>query len=216
MSNIVRLNRNYGNVSEHFKASEFACKDGTDELLLDKDIIPILERFREYVEVPVTINSAYRTEKHNKNVGGEKNSYHLKGQALDIPFKTSYKNLISVDKMCDFFNVLGLKGIIKYSNYIHIDTRMNNKYHFSKVTGNYVNFGKVNIPFKGNLKNGSNNIYVGIMQFKLKSLGYDIGNADMIFGEKTEDAVRDFQNLNNLSIDGICGINTWKKLFNRI
>ena len=211
MSNVVTLNRNYGKVSSNFKASEFACKDGSNSLLLDKDILSILERFREYVEAPVTINSAYRTKSWNKVQGGASNSYHLYGRAFDIPFKSSYKYLTNVDKMCAFFNTLGLKGIIKYPTFVHIDTRTS-KYHANN-NGKILSFGTVNIPFKGNLKNGSKNIYVGIMQYKLKMLGYNIGNADMIFGTKTEESVREFQRKNNLAVDGICGKNTWSKLF---
>lgn len=211
MANVIQTNRNAGKVSEHFEAKEFACKDGSNSLLLDKDILPILERFREYVEVPVTINSAYRTKSWNKVQGGASNSYHLYGRAFDIPFKSSYKYLTSVDMMCKFFNTLGLKGIIKYSSFVHIDTRTS-KYHADNKK-NLLTFGTVNIPFKGNLKNGSNNIYVGIMQYKLKMLGYNIGNADNIFGTKTEESVRKFQENNGLAVDGICGINTWLKLF---
>lgn len=211
MSNVVTLNRNSGKVSSNFKASEFACNDGSSTLLLDKDILPILERFREYVESPVTINSAYRTKSYNSKVGGARNSYHLYGRAFDIPFKSSYKYLTSVDKMCDFFNTLGLKGIIKYPTFVHIDTRTS-KYHANN-SGKTLSFGTVNIPFKGNLKNGSKNIYVGIMQYKLKMLGYNIGNADNVFGTKTEKSVKEFQRKNNLAVDGICGKNTWSKLF---
>lgn len=199
------------NVSEHFKVKEFACKDGTDKLLLDMDILPILERFREYVEAPVSINSAYRTSSWNKKQGGASNSYHLYGRAFDIPFKSTYKNLTSVDMMCKFFNSLGLKGIIKYGTFVHIDTRTS-KYHATSA-GARQTFGTVNIPFKGNLKNGSKSVYVGIMQFKLKMLGYSVGNADMIFGTNTEKAVRAFQKANGLAVDGICGKNTWAKLF---
>lgn len=211
MANVIQTNRNAGKVSEHFEAKEFACKDGSNSLLLDKDILPILERFREYVEVPVTINSAYRTKSWNKVQGGASNSYHLYGRAFDIPFKSSYKYLTSVDMMCKFFNTLGLKGIIKYSSFVHIDTRTT-KYHANN-SGTHLSFGTVNIPFKGNLKNGSKNIYVGIMQYKLKMLGYNIGNADNIFGTKTEESVRKFQENKGLTVDGICGKNTWSKLF---
>ena len=211
MSNVITLNRNSGKVSDNFSASEFACNDGSSTLLLDKDILPILERFREYVEVPVTINSAYRTKSYNSKVGGASNSYHLYGRAFDIPFKSTYKNLTNVDMMCKFFNTLGLKGIIKYSTFVHIDTRTS-KYHANN-SGTHLSFGTVNIPFKGNLKNGSKNIYVGIMQYKLKMLGYNIGNADNVFGTKTEESVREFQENNGLIVDGICGKNTWSKLF---
>lgn len=211
MSNVKTLNRNVGNVSEHFKAKEFACKDGASSLLLDYDILPLLERFREYVEAPVSINSAYRTSSYNKKVGGASKSYHLYGRAFDIPFKSSYKNLTSVDKMCAFFNTLGVKGIIKYSTFVHIDSRPS-KYHATSA-GTRVTFGTVNIPFKGTLERGSENIYVGILQFKLNSLGYNCGNCDMKYGAKTENAVRSYQKAKGLKVDGIAGKNTWNKLF---
>ena len=198
-------------VSTNFKVREFASKDGADKLLIDNDIIPILERFREYVETAVTINSAYRTSSWNKKQGGASNSYHLYGRAFDIPLKSSYKNLTSVDMMCKFFNSLRLKAIIKYGTSVHIHTRTS-KYHATS-SGTKQSYGTVNIPFKGNLKNGSKNIYVGIMQFKLNSLGYSTGNADMIFGANTEKAVKAFQKDKGLAVDGICGKNTWAKLF---
>lgn len=199
-------------LSEHFKVSEFACKDGTNKLLLDMDLIPVLERFREYVEAGVTINSAYRTSSYNKKVGGASNSYHLYGRALDIPFKGSYKYLTNVNKMCAFFNSLGLKGIIKYGTFVHIDTRPN-KYHATN-TGVAQSYGKVNIPFRKTLSKGSKGVDVGVVQFKLNSLGYNCGNADMTFGANTETAVRTFQKAKGLKVDGIVGSATWNKLFN--
>lgn len=214
MANVVTLTRKSGKVSEHFKASEFACKDGTTNFLLDKDIIPILERFREYVEAPVTINSAYRTKSHNASQGGASNSYHLYGRAFDVAFSSGYKYLTSVDKMCNFFNTLGLKGIIKYPTFVHIDTRTGAKYHANNKK-QLLTFGTVNIPFKGNLKQGSKNIYVGIMQYKLKMLGYNIGNADMIFGTNTLNTVKQYQKSQGLAVDGIVGKNTWTKLFSK-
>ena len=51
------------------------------------------------------------------------------------------------------------------------------------------------------------------MQFKLKMLGYSVGNADMIFGANTEKAVKAVQKDKGLAVDGICGKNTWAKLF---
>lgn len=56
------------NLSEHFKVREFACNDGTDKILIENDLIPILERFRQYVENSVTINSGYRTPTYNKAI----------------------------------------------------------------------------------------------------------------------------------------------------
>ena len=74
-------------VSEHFKANEFACKDGTDNILIDSQLIEILEKIRNHFGTPITINSGFRTVKHNRNVGGAKASYHCKGMAADIVVK---------------------------------------------------------------------------------------------------------------------------------
>lgn len=199
-------------LSENFCVKEFACKDGSDTLKIDLDLIPLIQRFRNYVETGVYFNSAYRTPSYNKKVGGATNSYHVKGQALDIPFLNSYKYLTSREKMCAFFNTLGVKGIITYPTFIHVDTRTT-KYHADN-NGNYKTFGKVHIPFKQTLKRGSNNVDVGIVQYKLKMLGYDVGNADMLYGGKTELSVRKFQSNNNLKVNGVVEETTWNKLFN--
>lgn len=203
-----------GNIklSENFSVKEFACKDGSDTIKIDLDLIPLIQRFRNYVEAGVYFNSAYRTPSYNKKVGGATNSYHVKGQALDIPFLNSYKYLTSREKMCAFFNTLGVKGIIIYPTFIHVDTRTS-KYHADN-NGNYKTFGKVHIPFKQTLKRGAKNVDVGIVQYKLKMLGYDVGNADMVYGGKTELSVRKFQSNNGLSADGVVGEKTWNKLFN--
>lgn len=199
-------------LSENFSVKEFACKDGSDTIKIDLDLIPLIQRFRNYVETGVYFNSAYRTPSYNKKVGGATNSYHVKGQALDIPFLNSYKYLTSREKMCAFFNTLGVKGIIIYPTFIHVDTRTT-KYHADN-NGNYKTFGKVHIPFKQTLKRGSNNVDVGIVQYKLKMLGYNVGNADMLYGEKTELSVRKFQSNNNLKVNGVVEETTWNKLFN--
>lgn len=202
-----------GNVqlSNNFKVREFACNDGSDEIKIDLDLIPLIQRFREYVESGVGFNSAYRTPSYNKRVGGASQSYHIYGRALDIPFSSSYKYLTSVDKMCSFFNSLGLKGIIKYGTFIHVDTRTT-KYH-ANSNGKSLTYGRVNIPFRSTLRNGSKGIDVGIMQYKLNMLGYSCGNADMSFGSGTERAVKTFQRDKGLVVDGLVGPATWGELF---
>lgn len=212
MANVKRYTTNNNvKLSDHFSSNEFRCHDGSSEILIDNDLIPVLERFRQYVEAPVGFNSAYRTPSYNKKVGGATHSYHIYGRAVDIPFKSSYKNLTSRDLMCSFFNTLGVKGIIRYGSFIHVDTRTST-YHASN-TGVHLNYGKVNIPFRSTLRVGSKGVDVGIVQYKLKMLGYNVGNADMSFGEQTKNAVIAFQRNNGLSQDGIVGVNTWRRLF---
>lgn len=62
-------------------------------------------------------------------------------------------------------------------------------------------------------KDASGNI-TKLLQEKLVTLGYSTNGVDGIFGSGTYSAVREFQKTRGLSIDGIVGQNTWRKLLN--
>lgn len=208
MANVKKYSKSKnGNtkLSNNFIIKEFASKDGNDSILIDLEMIHILQKIREIGGV-VNINSAYRTSSHNQKIGGASNSYHLYGRAFDI--KCSGLN---VDNICNIANTLGIKGIIKYPSFVHIDSRAN-KYHANNK-GNLINYQKYNIPFKYNVKSGTRGTETGIVQFKLNSMGYNCGKADGICGQKTIEAIKRFQKNNGLAVDGIAGKNTFSKLF---
>lgn len=52
-----------------------------------------------------------------------------------------------------------------------------------------------------------------LIQQRLKDLGYDPGAVDGIFGEKTFNAVKVFQQKSNMTVDGVVGPGTWRRLF---
>lgn len=62
------------------------------------------------------------------------------------------------------------------------------------------------------LRNGSRGTQVKVLQFLLNESGYDCGEADGIFGKNTLSAVKAYQKAKGLSVDGICGKNTWTKI----
>lgn len=62
------------------------------------------------------------------------------------------------------------------------------------------------------LKNGSRNNFVFLLQFILKNQYNKNIDIDGIFGQRTQTAVRNFQQTNSLSVDGMVGQNTWKTL----
>lgn len=64
------------------------------------------------------------------------------------------------------------------------------------------------------LRTGSRGNMVKYLQFMLKTMGYDVGSIDGIFGSNTAAAVRAFQQANGLEPDGIVGRLTWYKLNN--
>lgn len=59
------------------------------------------------------------------------------------------------------------------------------------------------------LKRGAKGQAVKDLQEALKALGLQPGPIDGIFGKRTEDAVKAFQNLKGLEVDGIAGPITW-------
>jgi hypothetical protein len=62
------------------------------------------------------------------------------------------------------------------------------------------------------LRRGSRNEAVRVLQRKLGELGFDAGTPDGIFGRLTTRAVKRYQRLNNLTVDGIVGPATWARL----
>ncbi|MCR4963273.1 MAG: DUF882 domain-containing protein [Firmicutes bacterium] len=105
-------------LSRDFQVKEFACKDGTDKVLIDTDLAAGLQKIREYFHKPVIINSAYRTAAHNKRVGGSANSQHLLGKAADIRIEGVSPLLVA-----QYAEYTGMGGIGLYGTFTHVDTR---------------------------------------------------------------------------------------------
>ena len=103
-----------------FNPREFACKCCGNILFTKEsaDAWDKIQAFRDIVKVPVIINSAYRCKKHNANVGGAPNSYHLKGVAFDIPITDRLpRHVIHAAA-----RKAGFKGFGDYKTFVHIDT----------------------------------------------------------------------------------------------
>lgn len=64
------------------------------------------------------------------------------------------------------------------------------------------------------LRKGASGNITKLLQEKLVKLGYNTNGVDGIFGSGTYSAVREFQKTRGLSVDGIVGQNTWRKLLN--
>ena len=83
-----------------------------------------MQVIRDYFGKPIKINSGYRSPKHNKNVGGAKNSQHVKGRAAyivitGVPPKqlaAELEKLIAAKKIKE-------GGIGIYPNFVHYDIR---------------------------------------------------------------------------------------------
>ena len=106
--------------TKHFDIREFSCKCGCGVTKPCSELFAVLELVRVHFNKPVTINSSYRCEKHNAEVGGAKNSKHKLGIAADIVVKGVEPKLVYQFIDATFPNSYGLGS---YNSFTHIDVR---------------------------------------------------------------------------------------------
>lgn len=111
-------------LSSNFTVKEFACKDGSDYILVDTELVKLLQNIRDHFGKAVTINSAYRNAAYNKKVGGVSNSQHVLGYAADIAVKgvTPKEVAIYAESVIPNSGGIGIYGATK-GNFTHVDTR---------------------------------------------------------------------------------------------
>lgn len=117
-------------IGKYFDEHEFAChcdRHGVDaeghpilDHIIDKRLVDVLDRIRERLGVPITVNSGYRCPEHNAEVGGVSDSQHVLGTAADITYDG-----IDVDYLAEIAEECGADGIGKYyyQDFVHIDVR---------------------------------------------------------------------------------------------
>ena len=111
-----------GNVklSKNFTVKEFACSDGTDTVFISLALVNLLQKIRNHFGKAVIINSAYRTEAHNKSIGGATYSQHKYGLAADI-----HINGVTPKEIAAYAETLmpSSGGIGIYQSFVHVDVR---------------------------------------------------------------------------------------------
>lgn len=150
-----------------------------------------LQKFEKYVDqyVPIKLNDNQRgalvSYTMNRGLGG-------------------LKELVSHSKTIDDYsnNIVKYWGSAERYKEALIKRRKAEKALFDSLDINYPT-----------LKNGSKNDAVRLLQHKLNEKGYQLAE-DGHFGAKTEQAVKDYQSTNGLTVDGIVGQKTWAVLIN--
>ena len=111
-----------GNIklSKNFTVKEFACSDGTDTVFISLALVNLLQKIRNHFGKAVIINSAYRTEAHNKSIGGATYSQHKYGLAADI-----HINGVTPKEIAAYVETLmpSSGGIGIYKSFVHVDVR---------------------------------------------------------------------------------------------
>ena len=104
---------------DYFEYSEFDSPDepGSGEKMSD-EFLRMLIMARKFAGVPFVINSGWRTEQHNIDVGGKPNSSHKRGVAADIDATTSGVRF----KVINGALKAGFRRIGVGNDFIHIDS----------------------------------------------------------------------------------------------
>lgn len=107
-------------LNDYFNSNEFDCRCGRDscsETIVDEILLENLTVLRELIDEPIYINSAFRCKKHNRDVGGKRNSQHLLGKAADISVR-GWRPTDVAELAEPLFRGIGI-----YKTFNHLDTR---------------------------------------------------------------------------------------------
>ena len=115
-------------LTKNFSLSEFDCKDGSEipsQLLPNVlELAESLQELRDFVGVPIKINSAYRSLEHNASIGGTNSSQHLFAKAADIVIKgKTPAQVATMIKLLILEGKMKQGGIGVYDNFTHYDIR---------------------------------------------------------------------------------------------
>lgn len=109
---LYELANNAGNV----KLPQYEINEGNFKF------VQMLQRLRDSVNQPITVNSGYRQAAYNSKIGGNAKSAHLHGWAADI----KKINGVSDERiattwraLCTIFGTIG--AINLYDNYYHLE-----------------------------------------------------------------------------------------------
>ena len=103
---------------KYFEYEEFDSPDvqGSGQLM-DPKLLNMIDEAREIYGKPIHVTSGYRTEAHNRKVGGVDSSSHLKGLAIDVACVRSDNRF----KMLNALLEVGFNRIGVASTFIHVD-----------------------------------------------------------------------------------------------
>ncbi len=114
-------------LSAHFQVKEFKCKDGSDKIIVNMDLINLLEQLYDKLGAgAINITSGYRSPSHSVKVGGYATDQHTKGNAADITAKKKDGTPFSskdVTLALEDLNHAGGIGLINKNGSVHLDVR---------------------------------------------------------------------------------------------
>lgn len=101
-----------GDLTKNFSEWEFRCKC-CNSGHVKKELVRKLQKVRDRIGIPITVNSGFRCLFHNREVGSADTSAHLDGFAVDIKAHDMFVLLRACIKE---FDRIGIGG-----EYLHVD-----------------------------------------------------------------------------------------------
>ena len=199
-------------LSENFRLGEFKCKcSRCSTVLVDTELVEILQALRDLFGESIDINSGYRCEAHNAEVGGDPNSSHMQGMAADIVVHG-----IEPKEVAKVAESIGVKRIGLYEDFVHIGSGNKKRFWLGHEGTEVETFGNapvktctVSVPV---LKRGCKGGAVEAVQLILQGKTNPRLAADGSFGPATELEVKEFQRKCGMKDDGSVGPAAWAKL----
>ncbi len=129
-------------------------------------------------------------------------SQHYAGVAFDVGQNTTEENRIKIHTAADETGAWGyVEPLSMTPTWVHFDRR----YGTAACSGTTSGYPT--------LRRGNRGCYVMILQDALSTLGYKTGSKiDGKFGSLTEEALIGYQRRAGLTVDGVCGCNSWKQI----
>lgn len=143
-------------------------------------------------------------------------NYPAIGPALDVDGIYGKETEQAVKNFQNIFN-LTVDGITGKATWYKIKSVYNGVKGLSELVSEGLTLGEVERLFPRTLNPGDVGLYVRLLQYYLAVVGYFNSNLPVIdvngrYDEQTEAAVRAFQTLQGLPVDGIVGRETWDEL----
>jgi uncharacterized protein YcbK (DUF882 family) len=128
-------------LSPHLTLAELACHDAArtpyPAAWVESRAMPLAQEFERVRALcggrPIAVLSGYRTEAHNRAIGGARKSQHVEGRALDLrpPGRMSVSAFEALVLQAAAMPGSVIRGVGRYARFVHMDIRPGQLKHWT-------------------------------------------------------------------------------------
>lgn len=119
-------------VSSYAKRNKIPNTPNTLQLETLKQTAKQMDKVRELLNVPIIVNSGFRSVEVNRGIGSSDNSQHCKGEAVDfVTHQYTPRQIVEIIKKSDIpYDQL----ILEYESWVHISFSSRNRKQFFVIS----------------------------------------------------------------------------------